>query len=201
MAPASATTGFLALLRRSFSDRRLMGLLNLVEAAARMAAAAADIEAAKRAALEAACVTIETKAKNYIGVPHSWWPPLAAETLRRKDGVNTPLLEQGNMRDSIEHTVVDSSHGYVGSNDDVAVYQELGTSRGLPPRSFLGRAAQEAGPEVAKIVGEFVGAGIGAGLAGQRVHDFFELARLAGHVFHEVKELGEDLVTPDEEQK
>jgi phage gpG-like protein len=176
----------------------MAGIMGLAEAAARMAAAAADIEAAKRAALEAACVTIETKAKNYIGVPHSWWPPLAAETLRRKDGVNTPLLEQGNMRDSIEHTVVDNNHAWVGSNDPVAEYQELGTSRGIPPRSFLAHAAQDSGEEIAKMTARIVGGAIGAGLAGSRVTEFFELARLAGH---EVKELGEDLVTPDEEQK
>ena len=79
-----------------------MGILNLAGAAARFAAAAAAERAAEHEALEAACVMIETKAKNYIGVPHSWWPPLAAETLRQKGGVNTPLLESGAKRDILE---------------------------------------------------------------------------------------------------
>jgi hypothetical protein len=114
-----------------------MGIMNLVEAAARFAAAAADIEVAKRAALEEACQLVEERAKSLIGVPHAEWPPLQPETIARKDGVNSPLLETGEMRDSIHHTVVDSSHGYVGSNEDKAVWQELGTSRGIPPRSFL----------------------------------------------------------------
>jgi hypothetical protein len=44
-------------------------------------------------------------------------------------------------------------------------------------------------------------AAIGAGLAGSRVHDFFRIAHIAGEAFHSVKDLGEDLVTPGEEQR
>ena len=77
---------------------------------------------------------VEERAKGLIGHPNASWPPLAPETLKRKDNVNTPLLETGEMRDLIEHVVANSSHGYVGSNDDKAVWQELGTSRGIPPR-------------------------------------------------------------------
>jgi hypothetical protein len=179
----------------------MAGFMNLAEAAARFAAAAVDIELAKHAALEEACTLVEERAKGLIGHPNSHWAPLASETLRRKDGINTPLLETGEMRDSIEHTVVDSNHGYVGSNDDKAVFQELGTSRGIPPRSFLGLAAQLEGPQVAKVVAQTVGGAIGAGLAGQRVREFIELARLAGHVFHEVKETASDMLESDEEQR
>ena len=107
---------------------------------------------------------VKERAKGLIGHPNASWPPLAAETLKRKDGVNTPLLETGEMRDSIEHVVADSSHGYVGSNDDKAVWQELGTSRGIPPRSFLGLAAHLEGPNVAKVAGKTLVATIGAGL-------------------------------------
>jgi hypothetical protein len=106
---------------------------------------------------------VEAKAKGLIGHPHSWWPPLAPETLKRKDGVNTALLETGEMRDSIEHTVVDHEHGYVGSNNDKAVWHELGTSR-VPPRSFLGAAAALEGPAVAKMAGEVMSATIGGAL-------------------------------------
>ena len=119
----------------------MAGFMNFAEAAARFAASAVDIEAAKHAALEEACQMVKERAKGLIGHPNDSWPPLAPETLKRKDGVNTPLLETGEMRDSIQHVVADSSHGYVGSNDDKAVWQELGTSRGIPPRSFIGLGA------------------------------------------------------------
>jgi phage gpG-like protein len=175
--------------------------MNLLEAAARMAAAAIDIEAAKRAALEEACLIVEGRAKGLIGHPNDHWPPLAAETLRRKLNINTPLLESGAMRDSISHTVIDSNHAEVGSNSEIAVIQSLGSSRGIPPRPFLSLAAHLEGPAVAKVVGRTIGGAISAGLAGSRVHDFFELAHIAGEAFHAVKELGEDLVTPDEEPK
>jgi hypothetical protein len=178
----------------------MAGIMGLVEAAARMAAAAADIEAAKRAAIEEACLIVKERAKGMIGHPNPGWAPLKPETIAHKGGLAMPLLETGEMRDSIEHTVVDASQGWVGSNLDRSIFHELGTSR-VPPRSFLAHSAMASGPEIAKVVAKTVGAAISGGLAGQRVHDFFELARLAGHVFHEVKELGEDLVTPDEEQK
>jgi hypothetical protein len=41
--------------------------MNILEAAARMAAAAVDIEAAKRAALEEGCRIVEERAKGLIG--------------------------------------------------------------------------------------------------------------------------------------
>ena len=104
------------------------------------------------------------------------------------------------MRDSIEHVVADSSHGYVGSNDDKAVWQELGTSRGIPPRSFIGLAAHLEGPNVAKVAGKTLVAAIGAGLAGRRVHEFFEIAHIAAEAFHKVGETASDLLTPEEEE-
>jgi phage gpG-like protein len=159
-----------------------MGILNLAEAAARMAAVEADLEAAREPMIAAACQMVAGRSKDLIGVPQPSWPPLAAETLARKDGVNTPLLETGEMRSSISWNA-DRDHGHVGSNDDVAVFQELGTSRGLPPRSFLALAAQQEGPEVAKMMSKVVGAAIGGRLAnGSRVGDFFHLAREVAHM-------------------
>jgi phage gpG-like protein len=151
----------------------MAGFFSLAEGAARMIAAGVALEVAKKAALEEACILVETRAKDLIGVPQGSWPPLAAETLRQKGGVNTPLLESGEMRSSIEHTVQGSS-GFVGSNSDIAVFQELGTSRGIPPRSFLGLAAQQSGPDVAKIVAQTVGAAIAGGLAGRGIGEILE---------------------------
>ena len=41
----------------------------------------------------------------------------------------------------------------VGSNSDIAVYQELGTAR-IPPRSFLGGAMSDELTKIKKIIGE-----------------------------------------------
>jgi hypothetical protein len=143
---------------------------------------------------------VAEKSKSLIGVPHAEWPPLAASTLAAKDGVNTPLLESGKLRSSIEWNA-DREHGYVGSNEDRAVWMELGTSRGAPPRSFLALSAQQEGPAVAKMVSKVVGSAIGAALSGSRVSEIIEMARFVGEALKPIKEFGEDLVTPDEEQK
>jgi hypothetical protein len=79
------------------------------------------------------CAMLCEDAKGLIGVPRAEWPPLKAATIARKDGVNSPLLDTGEMRDSITWNA-DRDEGYVGSNDKVLIYQEFGTSRGIPPR-------------------------------------------------------------------
>jgi phage gpG-like protein len=191
---ASSATGFFS---ESFSP---MSIMNLATAAARFAVAAAAEKAAEAEALAVACQMVAEKSKSLIGVPHAEWPPLAASTLAAKDGVNTPLLETGKLRSSIEWNA-DVEHGYVGSNEDRAVWMELGTSRGAPPRSFLALAAQQEGPAVAKMVSKVVGSAIGAALGGSSVLAAIEAARFVGEALKPIKELGEDLVTPEDEKR
>lgn len=123
--------------------------MNLVQGAALFAEMAVAYERGVHDALEKACVIIETEAKHVIGTYEYGWPPLKPETIARKANGDTPLLETGEMRDSIEH-YVEGKSGFVGSNDDKAVWQELGTSR-IPPRSFLGGAAARKGREAAAV--------------------------------------------------
>ena len=170
--------------------------MNLLEAIARIAVAEANVKMAEHEALEAAAQMVENRAKGYLGHPHDWWPPLSPATLKRKDNVNSPELESGAMRDSIEHTVEFPS-AFVGSNSDIAVLQELGSSRNLPPRSFLAHAAMESGPEIAKLTAKMVGSAIGASLGGHSIEA--EILKLIGHVAHEVWEDAKELVEPDEE--
>jgi phage gpG-like protein len=80
------------------------------------------------------------EAKTAIGTYRLDWPPLKPETVARKARGDTPLLETGELRDSIEHMVAREGTevvGYVGTNDPIAKYHELAT-RTIPPRSFLG---------------------------------------------------------------
>lgn len=126
--------------------------MNLTEGAATFVAMGVAYELGIHDALDKACVVIETEAKSYPGEYQPGWAPLKPETIAQKATGDSPLLETGEMRDSIEHTVQGRS-GFVGSNSDIAVYQELGTSRGIPPRSFLGLAAKTKGEEAADKIG------------------------------------------------
>lgn len=131
-------------------------MLNLAEAAAIFVDMGFEYDRNARAALDRGCVIIEDEAKRVIGTYDYGWPTLAASTIASKANGDTPLLETGEMRDSIEHTVIDRNNAEVGSNNDKALWQELGTSRGIPPRSFLGGAAAHKGVEAAdEIAGEF----------------------------------------------
>jgi phage gpG-like protein len=82
---------------------------------------------------------------------------MSPETLKRKNGINTPLLETGELRDSITWNS-DATEGYVGSNNPKAIWQELGTSRGIPPRPFIARAAVQMEGEVDKMAERAVAA-------------------------------------------
>jgi HK97 gp10 family phage protein len=126
---------------------REFSILGFVE---HLAALSVALPMAEHKALETAAVIVEDTAKGYIGEEHSWWPPLAESTLAKKNA-NTPLLETGEMRDSIEHTVGDKE-AQVGSNLERAVFHELGTSK-MPPRPFLAHAAYAKGHEVADVIG------------------------------------------------
>lgn len=104
----------------------------------------------------------EEAAKEAIGTYAFGWPQLAASTQadRTAQGyaANEPLLREGPLRGSIEHeTTIElyGAAGVVGSSDIVALYQEMGTSRGIPPRSFLGEALMRSAPLVDVTFGRF----------------------------------------------
>ena len=101
---------------------------------------AARIPSAEHKALEVIGGRVEARAKAKIGTEQAGWAALAESTLAEKARlgypVPSPLLRTSGMRGSIGHEVV----GYgvaIGSSDPLALWQELGTSRGIPPRSFL----------------------------------------------------------------
>lgn len=107
---------------------------------------------------EALMVVLEEEAKGFLGEYQSGWAPLKPETIARKVNGDTPLLETGEMRDSIEHMSAPDgtgAMGAIGSNDPVALWQELGTSRGIPPRPFLALAMMRSYDKAAPIFGEF----------------------------------------------
>ncbi len=100
------------------------------------------------------------KAKNFIGEQQPGWADLAEATVAEKVALGypapAPLLREGDLRDSIEHEVETRGTEIVGlvySDDEVAEYQEYGTSR-IPPRPFIVPALVQTEPEIEKALGE-----------------------------------------------
>lgn len=141
-----------------------MSSFSAAQAAAHFAAMIEKVHEAERHALEKAARIVADEAKAEIGDyqpakgPFEAWQSLADSTQadRAAHGFtpDDPLLRTGKLRDSIEHKV-EGHTAHVGSNNPVAVYQELGTSR-IPPRSFLGGAAFKKEEEVKAVLGESV---------------------------------------------
>jgi phage gpG-like protein len=99
--------------------------------------------------IEPVAVMLEKSAKDAIGTYKFGWPSLAESTLARK-AADTPLYETGELQRSIEHKI-EGDHGYVGTNDEKAAWQEFGTSK-IPPRPFLGGALAHDGDKIPEIV-------------------------------------------------
>lgn len=107
---------------------------------------------------EALMVFLKEEAWGFIGSYQTGWAPLKPTTIARKMTGDTPLLETGEMRDSIEHRAAPTIYGAIGeigSNDPIALYQEMGTSRSIPPRSFLGLAMSRSEEAAIPLFGKF----------------------------------------------
>ena len=150
-------------------------MMELLELAAKLGEIELRQHAMEHRALEKAAVVVERRAKEKLGGyqdqtgPFIAWPELAESTkedrLRLGFTENDPGLRSGEMRDSIEHTVIDNE-AHVGSDDDKLVWFEFGTAN-QPPRSVLGGAVVD---EIDKIIG-IVGESAVLALVGKDVHE------------------------------
>jgi phage gpG-like protein len=159
-----------------------------------------DLHAAGPMIVEKACQIVQRKAKSAIGREHEMWVPLAPSTIadKQKHGyaVPKPLLRDGTLRDSINYTVNDNE-GCVGSDDPVAVFQELGTSR-IPPRSFLVSSAISSEDRIHRMAAAATMAALsGYGRHARDITELFHLLREAGHA---LGELWHDLTDIDEDE-
>lgn len=114
-------------------------------------------------------VDVSELAKGYIGSYQPGWAPLAETTLNGWHGFpgkielgyappDNPLLRDGSMRASIDsqaEPMGTGAIGVVGSNSPIALYQEMGTSRGIPPRPFLGLAMHHSEEYATPVFGEY----------------------------------------------
>jgi phage gpG-like protein len=113
-------------------------------------------------ALESAAKIVQRQAKAYIGTYDATYPtvwlPLAEST--KKDRVSKgfpedePLLRTGAIRDSIKYQA-DHHEANIGTDLQIAVWHELGTSR-FVPRPFLEPALKEKTPEILEKIGAIV---------------------------------------------
>lgn len=134
----------------------MSGEFSLLGFAAFATAMAVRIDHAKHEALEEGAKIIDVEAKRVLGTDGYHWPALSPHTEKTKPGM---LLETSEMHDSIEHNVDASGHeAHIGSNNDKAVWQELGTSgpHPIPPRSFLMGAATHKEKEVGHAIGAHI---------------------------------------------
>jgi phage gpG-like protein len=139
-----------------------------------------------------ACEMVCTEAKRVLGTYDYNWPQLQPETIARKIRGNSPLLETGKLRDSVEWNS-HGNEGRVGTNLEIGVYQELGTSR-IPPRSFLVGAAMRMEPEIHAMAAR-ASMAVMAG-KGLQSHEMQELLHLLHGVVHQAKKAFDD-VTAD----
>jgi integrase len=142
-------------------------------------------------------VTFAAEAKRVIGTYDYGWPSLAASTLAKKSA-DTPLLETGALRDSIQWNS-SGNIGHVGSDLDKAVWQEFGTSR-IPPRPFLAGAAMAMEPKIHDLFKRAVMAvALGKGLHSSEMAELLHLLHIIHHVGHEVNEVAQKALDGPEE--
>jgi phage gpG-like protein len=160
----------------------------------------ADLRLTEEVCIEKACRMVEKEAKAAIGTYRFDWEPLKPETIAHKARGDTPLLETGELKESIEHTVGREGGevvGYVGTNDPLAKYHELGT-RTIPPRSFLGEAAMRKEHKIHEMMERTVAATFDRG--GPHYRELRELFHVLHAVYEKGKQLAEELVHDDDEQ-
>src|ERR1700693_6233643 len=78
----------------------------------------ADLHVTEEVCVEKACRMVEKEAKRAIGTYLFDWPRWQPETVAHKARGDTPLLETGELKESIEHTVGREGGevvGYVGT--------------------------------------------------------------------------------------
>jgi phage gpG-like protein len=164
----------------------MTGLMSILEFVAKTKAMEHDMKKVEHAIIARACEMVCAEAKRVIGEGYPEWPALQPETLARKMGAG-PLLETGELRASIEWNA-EGNEGFVGSNNEKAVWHELGTSR-IPPRPFLMGAAIRMEPLIHAMAAKAVVAVIaGRGLHSAELGELIHLLHTLHHVGHKVGE-------------
>jgi hypothetical protein len=166
------------------------GFWSLAEAAIKFEAFSKNMKYASEAILVEWCVTVQKRAKESLGSYHRGWPKLAESTVERKGGRDTPLLDTGELRDSISGYVEmyssNSGRGVVGTPLEKGLWAEIGTSRGEPPRPWLMPAALHSKSDIDKIARKYIrSAWVSAGRDNEILHLLHAIKMLL-EVAHEI---------------
>jgi phage gpG-like protein len=113
----------------------MTGVFSILGFVAQLKAIEHDMEELGPAIVARACQLVANAAKEALGTYEFGWVSLAPETIARKMRGDTPLLETGELRDSIQWNS-NGNEGQVGSNLDRAAWMEL-----APPGSRRGRSS------------------------------------------------------------
>ncbi len=170
-----------------------MAVLSLLELAAKLTAAQHAVEAVTPEIIRAACIILKEQAQSEIGVPGWGWPPLAPDTLARK-GVNTPLLEEGDLQESIAWNS-SGTEGYVGTDNFTGPLHEFGTSK-MPPRPFLATALSMKEADIVAMARRALAAAVAGGT--DPLGELFHLLREAGHLARETIREAQEPIGGDE---
>jgi phage gpG-like protein len=98
---------------------------------------------------------VAERAKAAIGTYEFGWPQLKPETIAQKATGDSPLLETGELRESITSSAERTPYGaegVVGSSEKKALWHELGTSKVRP---FLSEALVRSAPLIEETFGKF----------------------------------------------
>ena len=140
-----------------------------------------------------ACEMVANAAKEALGTYEFGWVSLKPETIARKMRGDSPLLETGELKNSIQWNS-SGNEGHVGSNLDKAVWMELGTSK-IPPRSFLAAAAMQQEELIHEMAARAVVAIIaGRGLHSSELAELIHFLHVLHHVGHEVNEAAQTIL-------
>ncbi len=110
------------------------GMYSVASFIVKLKTISSEMNALGPAIVARACELVCAEAKRVLGTEGYDWPALSPATLAHKMQSGM-LLETGELRGSIEWNS-EGNQGWVGSNNDKAVWHEFGTAR-IPPRSFL----------------------------------------------------------------
>lgn len=139
----------------------MSGLMSLAGFIGELGIITSEIEEMNHFALETACQIVEDEAKSKgFGSYTYGYEPLKPATVARKKTGDSPLLETGELKGSVQHKVEGHS-GFVGTDNDKGVYNFLGTSRGIPPRDPIKGAVEHSGAKVEEAIGRPFAAWLG----------------------------------------
>jgi hypothetical protein len=124
-----------------------------------LAASLATVRTRLEIGLDKVGTLAQTLAAEYPGHYQPGWAPLAESTLKDKAdkgfAVPSPLKRTGEMAESYKKELDLAELEFaVGSPELKALWQELGTSRGIPPRPVCEPALKNSLPYAADVFGE-----------------------------------------------